>query len=82
MSWYWKSDLRHTDGKDGAWTAYDGDVSAKIEKAFQKKQKTMTLDETYKIDFLEMIQHRKDVRQASQAFFVWSFSCDLCCNFA
>ena len=37
--------------------------STKIEKAFQKDQKTMNLDETYKIDFMDLIQHRKDDRE-------------------
>lgn len=62
MSWEWKSDLRLLNDKDPGWTPYEPDVSQKIETAFKKGQKTMTLDETYKIDFTESIQHRKDVR--------------------
>jgi uncharacterized protein YktA (UPF0223 family) len=68
MSWEWKSDLRLTDDKSDGWTPYDAAVSAKIEKAYQKGQKTMTLDETYKIDFTELFQHRKEVRKTCHDF--------------
>jgi len=52
MSWHWKG--------DEDWTAYSESDSTKIEKAYQKKQKSVKLNENYKIDFKEMIQHRID----------------------
>jgi len=60
MSWYWKSDLRLKDDDESSWTAYSSSDSTKIEKAFNKGQKTFTLNNKYKIDFKTLIQVRKD----------------------
>lgn len=65
MSWYWKSDLRLVDENETAWTVYEHSAAKKLEAAFQRGQKTMKLDDTYKIDFKEMIQHRHEVRTKS-----------------
>lgn len=54
--------MRLLDDADAAWTAYSPAISTKIEKAYSKGQKTMKLDEQYKIDFKEMIQHRNEAR--------------------
>jgi len=52
MSWFWKS--------DDDWKEYAAADSAKIEKAFQKKQKTVQLNDTYKVNFKDKIQFRMD----------------------
>jgi hypothetical protein len=62
MSWYWKSDLRLKDEDESGWTLYDDEATKKLEKAYQKGQKTMKLSEKHKIDFKDMIQHRIEVR--------------------
>lgn len=60
--WYWQSDLRKRakDGDKEAWTPYSAEDSAKIEKGFAKKQKSLSLNETYTIVFGCMEQQRKD----------------------
>lgn len=62
--WYWQSDLRKraTDDDKEAWTEYSEADSAKIEKAFSKNQKTLSLNDTYSIVFGCMEQQRKDDR--------------------
>jgi len=52
MSWSWKT--------DNGWKAYDEADGEKIEKAKQKGQKMFKLNDTYKIDFANMIQFRID----------------------
>jgi hypothetical protein len=52
MSWFWKAD-------DG-WKAYSAEDNNKLEDGFRKKQKKMKLNDTYSIDYKEMIQHRSD----------------------
>jgi len=52
MSWFWESD-------DG-WLVYSEKDSQKIETAWQKKQKTLKLNDTYKVDLKNMFQFRSD----------------------
>jgi len=52
MSWHWETD-------DG-WQAYSEEDSKKIEAGFQKNQKTVKLNDTYKIDIKKMFQFRID----------------------
>jgi len=52
MSWSWEGD-------DG-WVPYADADSKKIESAWQKKQKTLKLNDTYKVDLKNMIQFRID----------------------
>jgi len=52
MSWLWKDDK--------AWKKYSGDDAQKLEKSFKKGQKTLKLNDTYKVDFKQMIQFRID----------------------
>jgi hypothetical protein len=39
---------------------YNSKQNKKIENAYQKKQKTLKLDDTYSINFEKLIQHRRD----------------------
>jgi hypothetical protein len=66
-TWCWKKDLRKDDNDATAWAPYDIDVSNKIETAYQKSQKTTKLDDTYKINFTLMIQHRIDDENRQRA---------------
>jgi len=56
--WYWKSDLRLKNDDDLAWTEYAEEDSERIEKAYKKNQKTMKFSDKYKINFVDMIQHK------------------------
>jgi hypothetical protein len=58
--WFWKSDLRKNDKDGEEWEPYGADDTAKLEKAFKKGQKTMKLNDKYKIDFKQMLQVRHD----------------------
>jgi hypothetical protein len=60
--WYWQSDLRKraSENDKEAWTVYSAEDSAKIEKAFNKNQKSLSLNDTYTIVFGCMEQQRKD----------------------
>ncbi len=60
MAWYWKKSLKGKDDDDSSWAKYDDEVSAKIETAFQKGQKTIQVDETYSINFSDLIQFQRD----------------------
>eukprot|EP01114_Cavostelium_apophysatum_P017118 TRINITY_DN5010_c0_g1_i1.p1 TRINITY_DN5010_c0_g1~~TRINITY_DN5010_c0_g1_i1.p1 ORF type:complete len:839 (+),score=296.05 TRINITY_DN5010_c0_g1_i1:94-2610(+) len=52
MQWSWQS--------DNGWVAYDEDATKKFEAAFQKKQKTVKVDDERFIDLKNMYQRRKD----------------------
>eukprot|EP00026_Physarum_polycephalum_P011073 Phypoly_transcript_11269.p1 GENE.Phypoly_transcript_11269~~Phypoly_transcript_11269.p1 ORF type:complete len:353 (+),score=96.10 Phypoly_transcript_11269:152-1210(+) len=67
MSWYWQKDLRKKGDTADAWEAYSAEENAKLEKAYQKKQKTMKLSEKYKIDFNDMIQYQATDRNRQRA---------------
>jgi len=56
--WYWKRDLRLTEDKDEGWTPYTDEQSVKIEKGFQRGFKTMKLNDKYRINFTDLIQHQ------------------------
>eukprot|EP00039_Didymoeca_costata_P031471 m.34899 g.34899 ORF g.34899 m.34899 type:complete len:360 (+) comp8802_c0_seq1:50-1129(+) len=63
--WYWKQNLNLKDANPKGWTEYDEDIASKIENGYSKnsKAKKFVLDSVYCIDFVDMIQYRKDDRE-------------------
>eukprot|EP01112_Ceratiomyxa_fruticulosa_P015301 TRINITY_DN4477_c0_g2_i3.p1 TRINITY_DN4477_c0_g2~~TRINITY_DN4477_c0_g2_i3.p1 ORF type:complete len:266 (+),score=62.18 TRINITY_DN4477_c0_g2_i3:365-1162(+) len=51
--WSWQED-------DHTWVDYSDDLSAKLEKAYKKKQKTAKVDKQRFVDFENMLQRRYD----------------------
>eukprot|EP01118_Nematostelium_gracile_P000235 TRINITY_DN10230_c0_g1_i1.p1 TRINITY_DN10230_c0_g1~~TRINITY_DN10230_c0_g1_i1.p1 ORF type:complete len:262 (+),score=83.72 TRINITY_DN10230_c0_g1_i1:52-837(+) len=52
MSWAWKG--------DDDWVPYSEEDQKKLETAFEKGQKTLKLNKTYKVDLKKMFQYRID----------------------
>lgn len=69
--WVWAGDSKK--GSQDIWIEYDNDVAEKIEKAFNKGQKTMKLDADRYIDFSDpttILQRRYPLFDAMYMAFV------------